>query len=148
MDKLEHRAVIKFLTKRGLKYHAIYDEMREVYKDDCPSLSSIKTWYMQFRLGRNNIEDDPRSGRPLTSHTSENIILIAKMINEYPRIKIREFRETLKISTENMYNILHEDLGLSKLCARYIPRNLSLFDKARRVDISRELLERAYQSPE
>ena len=49
MDKIERRAVIKFLTKRGLKYHAIYDEMMEVYKDDCHSLSSIKTWSMQFR---------------------------------------------------------------------------------------------------
>ena len=73
MDRLEHRAVIKFLTKQGLDYKLIYNQMLNIYNDECPFLSSIKTWNRQFRLGRINIDDEPRSGWRATSHTPEII---------------------------------------------------------------------------
>jgi histone-lysine N-methyltransferase SETMAR len=48
--------------------------------------------------------------------------------------------EALHISTSTVHAILHEQLQLSKVCARWVPKSLSMFDKHRRVTASKELL--------
>jgi hypothetical protein len=44
-----------------------------VYGEDALSYFPIKFWSKQFRCGRESIQDDPRSGRPVEPRTMENI---------------------------------------------------------------------------
>ena len=64
MDKFDHRSVIKFLTKKGLKPNEIKTDMQQVYGTSTPSLSTIRRWHNEFKRGRESLEDDERSGRP------------------------------------------------------------------------------------
>ena len=52
------------------------------------------------------------------------------------------------ISNGNVYTVFHEHLGLSKISARWVPRNLNMQDRQQRVESSQELLEVHIASPE
>ena len=44
MDKIEQRAVIKFLTLEGIAAKEIHERMAKVYKDNGPSYDVVKDW--------------------------------------------------------------------------------------------------------
>ncbi|KAF7273486.1 hypothetical protein GWI33_013807 [Rhynchophorus ferrugineus] len=48
--------------------------------------------------------------------------------------------DTPKISTERVHIIIHEYLGMRKLCAKWVPRKLTFNQKQRRVDDSEQCL--------
>jgi transposase len=61
---MEHRAVIRFLTLKGLPARTIAAELEEIYQADVLALSTVKKWRKRFAEGRTSLCDDPRSGRP------------------------------------------------------------------------------------
>jgi histone-lysine N-methyltransferase SETMAR len=58
------------------------------------------------------------------------------------RMKLREIAETINISKERVGYILHEELGMKKLCARWVPRMLTADQKRTRMKVSKQCLER------
>ena len=52
------------------------------------------------------------------------------------------------ISKGSVQTILHDKLGLSKVCARWVPRMLSAVQRADRVDMSRANLDLFNGDPE
>lgn len=56
---VEHRSVIKFLSKKGLLGPGIYDEMHKVYGDQCPKYQAIQYWATQYKSGRETIINEP-----------------------------------------------------------------------------------------
>jgi histone-lysine N-methyltransferase SETMAR len=58
------------------------------------------------------------------------------------RLKVREIAETIGISKERVGYILHEELDMRKLCARWVPRLLTADKKSTRMKISEQCLER------
>ena len=71
MYKIEYRAIIKFFVKEGLTPNEIHWKFIKVYGDSFPSFSTIKKWAAEFKLGRTNLESDPREGRPKSATTPE-----------------------------------------------------------------------------
>ncbi|GFS57517.1 HTH_48 domain-containing protein [Trichonephila clavipes] len=71
MDKIEHRAVIKYLFLKGNMSTQIKDELYSVYGDSAPSFTTVKFWAVEFKRGRKSLGDDERSGRPNTAITNE-----------------------------------------------------------------------------
>src|SRR5215469_17284062 len=140
MDKVEYRSVIKFffLQKKGPS--VIHQEMLAVYKEACPCYSVIKHWCRQFSCGRLSIYDEPRGGRPSTSTDDNNIRRIEKLIMENRRISIGKIAAEVGVSRGTVHNIIHEELHMSKVSARCVPRLLTPFQKKTRVDLCQELL--------
>ena len=68
---LEQRSVIKFLTKEGKKPKEILERMVEVYGESAPSYYKVKFWSKQLKWGRESIEDDPHTGRPVEATSEE-----------------------------------------------------------------------------
>lgn len=141
MVKIEHRAVIKFLTKQGKSQKTIHEEMVAVYQGSAPSLSTVQKWSSEFKRGRESIEDDPRSGAPATACTGESIKEVEKLVLEDARIKVKMMAEITKLSTGTIHTILHDHLNLSKVSARWVPRMLTAPQKKVRIACCRELLE-------
>ena len=52
------------------------------------------------------------------------------------RVKLREIADILKMSRERVRHILHENLHMKKLCARWVPCSLAIDQKQQRVDDS------------
>lgn len=141
LTKLEHRAVIKFLVKKGKTAKEIFEEMSTVYEESGPSFATIKRWVRLFQQGRQSLEDDPRSGRPNTAITDENIENVKKYVLNDRRIKIWQIAEELGISKERIGEILHNYLHMNKISARWVPKMLTPLDKQRRVETSLEFLD-------
>jgi hypothetical protein len=60
----EIRPVIRFLNARNLKPTDIHRQLCEVYGEYAMSDSVVRRWVRHFNEGRENVHDDPRSGRP------------------------------------------------------------------------------------
>ena len=45
------------------------------------------------------------------------------------KLKVCEIAKTVGISNEREYNILHKHLQMRKLCARWVPRSLTIDHK-------------------
>lgn len=140
MDKVEYRAVIRYLFLKGNSPTQIKTEMDIVYGDSSPSFTTVKFWAAEFKRGRTSLGDEERSGRPRTATTDENIAQVHQMVLDDRRIKVRELAEVMKMSKERICNILTEELGMRKLSARWVPRLLTVDQKRTRMNISKAML--------
>jgi hypothetical protein len=124
---LEQRSIIKFLTKEGKNPKEILERMVAVYGESAPSYYKVKFWSKQFKWGRQSIEDDPHTGRPV-EETSEEMCQNLESLNlAYRQMKVSRLAEETGISAGAVWNIIHEKLDISKVSARRVPRMLSPF---------------------
>ena len=70
------------------------------------------------------------------STSPENIEKVHKLVIENRRISLYELEEATGISYGSIHNILHDELHMSKVCARWVPKMLSDDMKQSRVTIS------------
>jgi histone-lysine N-methyltransferase SETMAR len=141
MDKIEYRAVIKFFVKEGLMPNEINLKFIKVRRDSSPSFSTIKKWAAEFKRGRTSLEDDPCYGCPKSATPPEIIEQVHNMVLDDRRMKVRETAETIGISKECVGYILHEELDMKKLCARWVPHLLTADQKRTGMKISEQCLE-------
>ena len=147
-QNIEFRAVIKFLTKEGAKAKEIHRHMADVYGDSSPKYSTVAKWSAEFKRGRDSLEDDPRAGRPADVISQEMIDRVERLVLNNRRIKVAELASECGISNGSVYTIIHEHLRMSKVSARWVPRNLNMQDRQQRVESSQELREMYNANPE
>ncbi|XP_067131011.1 protein GVQW3-like [Centruroides vittatus] len=114
--------------------------MDEVLGESAPSYTIVEKWTALFKSGRESVEDDPRSGRPSTAVTEENIDKVHDLVLADYRLKTCEIAETTGISVNRVYYILTENLGMTKVSARRVPRLLTAEQKRVRTLMSKECL--------
>lgn len=148
MEKEEIRAVIKYLNLKGLSAADIKKDMDDVLGNSSPSRTTIYDWINEFKRGRTNTKQAQGAGRPKTALSDENCLKVQRIVLADRRIKIREIAETLHLSYGSIFNILHEDLGMKKLSARWVPRLLTPMQKMNRVVTSEACLGLMEQYPE
>ena len=90
-----------------------------------PSNTMVKPQIAEFKMGRTSTTDELRSGHPIEVTIPETIKNIHKIILADRRVKVSEMAETAGISTKQVRKILHEDLSMAKLCARWVLRLLT-----------------------
>jgi len=71
------------------------------------------------------VEDDERGGRPKSTQTEVNISAVADLVKNDRRIASRMLAESWNIPKTVVLQILKEDLGKKKLCARFVPHSLT-----------------------
>lgn len=122
--------------------------IREVYGDKSMSDTQIKEWFRRFKSGRTSVESDPHPGRPVTAKTPENVERIRVLINQNRRLTVREIEEDLGIPKTIVSEILSQDLGMSRVFAKFIPRLLTEDQKNYRVEVAQDNLETIRNKPE
>ena len=147
MEKIEYRAVIKFLHLKGKKTQEIKDELDSVYGEASPSFTTVKHWVAEYKRGRTSIFDEERSGRPKTATTDEMVDLVHQTVMKDRRLTVMDIAEACEISSERVHKILHQDLDMRKLSARWVPRLLTIDQKRIRMDMSRECLSLYQKNP-
>lgn len=135
------KAVIEFLTKEGVSAKNISDRLKIVYGENCLGYASVKRWVVHFKNGNTDITDKPRSGRPLSAATAENKASVDGLIRNDRRISCRIIANSVGISVGTAQAIVAE-LGYSKVCARWVPRQLTEELKLKRLNVCTELLKR------
>lgn len=141
MEQIEFRAVIKDFYLKGYKAGDIKAELDSVHGESAPSLQTIYYWVNKFKRGRTRTFDAPRSGRPIVATTEEIIDKIHGIVMNDRRVRMVEIARAIGISIEQVHKILHEDLGMKTLSARWVPRLLTVDQKRTRKNISQQCLE-------
>ncbi|XP_037955147.1 protein GVQW3-like [Teleopsis dalmanni] len=103
--------------------------VQKTYGDSFMSRTQAYEWYKSFKEGREVIEDFPRSGRPSTSNTEENMAKIKKIVLEDRRMTERKIARDLNISNRLVHHILHDILGMRRVATRLVPKHLDFFAK-------------------
>ncbi|XP_074170634.1 COX assembly mitochondrial protein 2 homolog isoform X1 [Rhinolophus sinicus] len=140
--ELEQRTNIKFLVKLGKSGSEIRDMLVQVYGDNAMKKTARYKWIKRFSEGREHVTDEERSGRPVTSRTDENIAEIRRIVCQNRRLTLRSIAEQVNIDRETVRKILTENLGMRKVCAEMVPKELTDEQKQRRVEVCQDLLER------
>jgi len=105
------------------------------------------TFLLRFQQLRNGLPSLNVALPALTTHV-EDVQKVQQHHNSLNKctiwysMKVREIAETIGISKERVGYILHEELDIKKLCARWVPRLLTADQKRTRMKISELCLER------
>lgn len=117
----ELRSVIRFLVAKKKSAKEIYEELCQVYGEECMSSGMVRRWVRDFKNGRTDVHDEARVGRPSVS--DETIAKVEAAMLEDRRITVRELCEKIsEVSKTTIDKILTENLGYSKVCARWVPK--------------------------
>ena len=140
MEKIGCRYVIQYFHLKGFSPTNIKEELDSTLGDSAPSFTTVKYWVSEFKRGRKSCEDEHRSGRPNEVTAPETVKKIHKMVLADRRVKVRELADMVGISKSAVHRILTQHLHMKKLCARWVPRLLTMEQKQCREDVSAECL--------
>ena len=141
-NNIETRAVINiFFFLQGKAPKEIHAILTETLGEHAPLYATVKNRVAQFKRGDFSTCDAPRPGRPKTVTTLKIIDQIHELILEDRRISAQLIAEQLGISREWVGSIIHEDLDMRKLSAKWVPKCLNADQKRQRCQPYEQLLE-------
>ncbi|UYV80288.1 hypothetical protein LAZ67_18002305 [Cordylochernes scorpioides] len=145
---LEQRYALKFCVRLGKNATETFQILQKAFKDDCISRSQSGKWHKAFKEGREEVADEPRSGRPTTARTDENVDRVLEVLRTDRRLSIQQIADTLHMSTFVVHGIVTEDLQMRKVCAKLVPKVLTQDQKELRVLRCQELLNLIQNEPD
>ena len=80
-DFREQHAFIKFGFKLGKTATECYEMLKTAFGEQAMGRSQTFQWLSRFKAGRTSIDDDKRSGQPVSSSTPE----MTESASDYPR---------------------------------------------------------------
>ncbi|XP_029177936.1 protein GVQW3-like [Nylanderia fulva] len=86
--------------------------LQEAFKDDCISRSQSGRWHKTFKEGREEIADEPRSGRPTTARSDENVKRVRKVLRSNRQLSIQQIADILNMSIFAVHGIMTDDLQM------------------------------------
>ena len=120
---IEQTINIKFCVKLGKTATENLKMLCVVYGDSSMSRIRVFDWHKQFVEGREDVEDDPKSGRPCTSTPDTNIEKVRQLVRSDRRLTIRV--NEVGMDKETVRTILVDTLSMRKMCIKMVPRLLN-----------------------
>jgi len=123
--KCEVRSGIRFLNAKRERPAEIHKQIVAVY-GNVMNPQIVTKWCREFSEGRTDVHDEQRSDRP--SFISDDLLQeIEGEIRAYRRVTIRELHHIiLEVSKTTIHEAVTEKLGYKKLCARWVPKILTI----------------------
>ena len=69
----EQRICVKFCVKNGKSVTETFEMLKIAFGEEAMCRTQTYEWWKRFKEGRTSVDDDPRSGRPSTSKTDDNV---------------------------------------------------------------------------
>jgi len=146
-ENIEQWYAIKFCVKLNKSAIETFASLTEAYGDATLSRTMVFKWHKAFKAGRENVEDDSRSGRPISSTNDQNVEVVRAVMAKDRRLSVRMIAEETGLNKNAVHRILTEHLHVRKICAKLVPKNLSVEQKANRLEICQDLLGRLEIEP-
>lgn len=115
--------------------------LKEVFGDNAMSRARVFEWHKRFYEGREEVEDDERSGRPVTVRSDENVQKINGIVRTDRRLSTRMIADMVNTNRETVRQILHDELNMTKICAKMVPKNLTQEQKDHRKNICSDIMD-------
>lgn len=136
---VEQRYSIKFCVLRGKTGSETLSLIKTTYGDTAMSKTQVYDWFNKFKNDPTaDAIDKPRSGRPNT--TSGKAEEIRALLRGDRRLTVRDIALKVDLGTASVHSIIANELGMVKVCARWIPRILNDEQKQQRVKDSKAFL--------
>lgn len=145
---MEERYAIKFCVKLGKNATETYGLLQTAYGPTCMGRSSVFEWHKRFKEGRESVRDDERCEREREVRTPELVEKIRNFMDEDRRVSIETISTQFDVSVGTVHTIIHEELKMRKICAKFVSRVLSEEQQERRRDVSSEIVELIESDPE
>ena len=113
-ENIEQRYAIKFCVKLNKSATETFTSVTEAYGDATVSSTMVFKWHKAFKEGRENVEDDPRSGRPISS-TNDSYVEVVRAVMEKDR----------RLS----FRMIAEETGLNKTAVHRFQQNICICEK-------------------
>jgi len=87
------RYAIKFCVKLNKSATETFASLTQAYGDTNLSRTMVFKWHKAFKEGRENVEDDPHSGRPISPTNDENVEVVRAAMVKDRRLSVRMIAE-------------------------------------------------------
>ena len=138
----EQRVYCKIRAQLRFPPTEIHADLQKVYGNGALKYATVCKWVRRFNDGRESIENDPWVGRPVSVLTEKNVATVKTLIEEDGHYTLQEIEELSGIYSWNVLKILREQLGLRKICARWVPHLLTDEQKQSRVRLASQVIEK------
>ena len=129
-NKQHFRHILFFYYRKGKNAVQARKKLTDVYGEDVLTVRQCQNWFAKFRSGNFDVEDAPRSGRPVEADKDT----IKALVDANQRITTREIGERLNLSNSIVYDHL-KGLGLTSKLDIWVPHVLTERNLYRRVDV-------------
>ena len=140
------RATLQTFAKAGNTAKEAYDLLCKAYGSGAMSKRNAYKRFKEFKDGRVDFRGQrgqhstPR-GKP-RQRTDENIATIRRLVEEDARMTYEALSYESGLGVNAIKAIIKEDLGLTKKCARWVPRLLNDDHKRAHLQMAQDWLER------
>ena len=86
------------------------------------SRTCVFKWPKRFKKGREEVEDDSKSGRPSTSRNDDNIELVRQKVRSDCQLTVRKKANQLGISCKKVWIMITKELRIKKICSKMFPK--------------------------
>lgn len=114
-QKFEQRCAIKFCVKLGESATVAYEKLQRAYGEHSLCRAQVFRWHKSFLEGREQVEDEPRAGRPSTSKTDDNVERVRSLVRSDRRLTLRMISSELNLNRFTVHQILTRDQALHAL---------------------------------
>ena len=147
-EKFEQCCAVKFCVKLGESATVTYEKLQRAYGEHSLSRAQVFRWHKSFLEGREQVEDEPRAGRPSISKTDDSVERVRSLVGSDRRLMLRMISSELNLNRFTIHQILTQDLGMRKVCTKMVPKNFTTEQKATQRDVCLDLLGRLEREPE
>ncbi|UYV77106.1 hypothetical protein LAZ67_14003324 [Cordylochernes scorpioides] len=151
-DIVSHRNGVSknllFCVKNGFKGADIFWMLQTAYGDAVMSRRRVFEWYKRFKEGREETADNECYGRPSISTTPEKVDKVLELVREERRMTVREVAEEAGISFGLTQSKMENILGVRRLNAVLVPKDLTFDQKNARKETASLNLEATGDDPE
>jgi len=95
-------------------------KLQQTYGDSDLSRARVFRWFKAISEGRVSIEEEPRSGKPSSLRTDENVDIILDLVRSDRRLTVRITGEELNLTHTSVHQILTNGLGMREICEKNI----------------------------
>jgi len=145
---MEQRLTIKFCFKAGKSARETLQMVNAAYGDQALSRLNVFRWYGRFHDGRDDSEDDLRSGWPTECRSDNNVEKISQLLPQNRHLSLRMLADEVNIGKDTVRRIVVEDLRKRKICSNFVPHSLTSEQKDRRITACRDLIATADSDPD
>lgn len=141
-DKQHLRHILLFYYRKGKNAVQARKKLTDVYGEGVLTVRQCQNWFAKFRSGNFDVEDAPRSGRPVEADKDA----IKALVDANRRITTREIELRLNLSNSTVYDHL-KGLGLLSKLDVWVPHVITERNLCRRIDVCDLLLKRHENDP-
>ena len=124
-----------------------YGMPQNAFRPPCVNQESVFEWHKRFKACRESVRDHERCGRSKEVRTPGLIGQIKNFMDKDHRVSIETISALFNVSVGTVHTIIHEELKMPKICAKFVPRVLREDQKERRCYDSSEMVELINSDP-